>query len=178
MEKRMGDRMKELRRHFGITQEAFAARLKVTRGAIANYEVGRNLPTDAVLELMSREFGVSIQWLRTGQGPMLMTRKPELEAFFNDLLSETEDSFRRRLVSILAELSPKQWEVLEGVARKLTAGAQQPEEKAQPSPEEEAQRAAEAAAQAAYDQIYQQTLAAKKAEAESSASSSGEGNTA
>ncbi len=121
MSKQVGDRLKQLRKHFGLTQEAFAARLKVTRGSIANYEVGRNEPNDALLELMNREFGASAEWLKTGQGQMLATRKKELETFFEDLLAESEDSFRKRLVSMLAELSPKEWELIEAVARKLTA---------------------------------------------------------
>lgn len=64
------DRIKELRRAFDLTQEAFAARIGVKRAAISNYEIGRNIPTDAVVSLICREFNVSERWLRTGEGEM------------------------------------------------------------------------------------------------------------
>ena len=66
----MHDRIKQLRKILGLTQEEFAARIGVKRGAIANYEIGRNEPVDAVVSLICREFNVSETWLRTGDGEM------------------------------------------------------------------------------------------------------------
>ena len=63
-------RVKELRSALKLTQEEFAARLGVRRGAIANYEVGRNPPTDSVKALIYREFSVSPDWLEYGSGEM------------------------------------------------------------------------------------------------------------
>ena len=63
-------RVKELRLALKLTQEEFAARLGVRRGAIANYEVGRNPPTDSVKALIYREFSVSPDWLERGSGEM------------------------------------------------------------------------------------------------------------
>ena len=68
----MNHRIKLLRRHFGLTQQEFADRLGIKRGAIANYEVGRNEPVDSVLSLICREFHVNENWLRTGMGEMLL----------------------------------------------------------------------------------------------------------
>lgn len=66
----MTDRIKLVRKNHGLTQQEFADRLRITRGAIANYEIGRNVPTDAVIALICREFNVSEEWLRTGTGDM------------------------------------------------------------------------------------------------------------
>ena len=66
----MHDRIKQLRKSLGLTQEEFSARIGVKRGAIANYEIGRNEPVDAVVSLICREFNVSETWLRTGEGEM------------------------------------------------------------------------------------------------------------
>lgn len=63
-------RIKAIRKALGLTQEEFAARIGVKRGAIANYEIGRNEPVDAVLSLICREYSVSETWLRTGAGEM------------------------------------------------------------------------------------------------------------
>ena len=64
----MCDRIKMLRKHLGLTQEKFACRLHIKRGAVANYEVGRNIPADSVVSLICREFNVREEWLRTGEG--------------------------------------------------------------------------------------------------------------
>ncbi len=68
----MKERIKKLRKFFDLTQQEFANRLGIKRNTIANYEVGRNTPIDAVLSLICREFGVNEKWLRTGEEPMFI----------------------------------------------------------------------------------------------------------
>lgn len=75
------DRIKALRKELGLTQEKFAKRLSMKRNTIANYEIGRNEPIDAVISLICKEFKVNEEWLRTGEGEMFL--KPEQ----NDLVS-------------------------------------------------------------------------------------------
>ena len=102
----MNERLKELRKKLGLTQQEFADRLKIKRGAIANYEIGRNVPIDAVLSLISREFGVNLEWLRTGDGEM-----------FNAAPSSVLDALAREydlrqkdyvLIEKLVKMSPAQ----------------------------------------------------------------------
>lgn len=64
----MKDRIRKIRRDLDLTQQEFADRIGVKRGAIANYEIGRNVPTDSVVSLICREFGVNEEWLRDGTG--------------------------------------------------------------------------------------------------------------
>lgn len=66
----MNERIKQLRKALDLTQQEFADKLGVKRGAIANYEIGRNEPIDAVIALICREFNVSEVWLRSGEGEM------------------------------------------------------------------------------------------------------------
>lgn len=66
----MKDRLKELRKVLGLTQQEFADRIGIKRAAIANYEAGRNMPLDAIYGLIAREFRASEDWLRYGVGPM------------------------------------------------------------------------------------------------------------
>lgn len=68
----MKDRIKHLRKALGLTQDEFANKLNVKRGAIANYEIGRNEPIDAVISLICREFNVNERWLRFGEGDMFV----------------------------------------------------------------------------------------------------------
>ena len=68
------NRIRQIRRHFDLTQQEFADRIGVKRNTIASYETGRNLPIDSVISLICREFGVSEIWLRTGEGEMMDPR--------------------------------------------------------------------------------------------------------
>ena len=66
----MNERIKKLRRELDLTQQEFADKISVKRGAIANYEIGRNVPSDSVVSLICREFNVNEEWLRNGTGEM------------------------------------------------------------------------------------------------------------
>lgn len=66
----MKERIRKIRRYLDLTQQEFADRLGIKRGAIANYELGRNEPVDSVVSLICREYGVNEEWLRTGTGEM------------------------------------------------------------------------------------------------------------
>ena len=97
-----------MRKSLGLTQQEFADRLNIGRGTLANYEVGRNEPIDAVIALICREFDVNEYWLRTGEGNMFIqkSRGDEIAAFVGDILREPD--FRQRFVSVLARMTPEE----------------------------------------------------------------------
>lgn len=117
----MQNRLKELRKALGMTQQEFADKLNIKRNTIANYEVGRNEPIDAVLALICREFNVSVDWLKHGKGEMFIpvSRDDEIAIFAADIIRDPDDSFRRRLVGVLSQLTSDQWELLADIAEKL-----------------------------------------------------------
>lgn len=137
----LGNRIKQLRKTLGLTQQEFADKLKVSRSNIATYEVGKNNPADAVNNLICREFNVSEQWLRTGEGEMFLakSRADELADFMNDLMRSEPDDIRRRFVTAVSRLSTKELEVLENAALHLVEGMKpstaQPEPLRHPSDE-------------------------------------------
>ncbi|MCL1847561.1 MAG: helix-turn-helix domain-containing protein [Coriobacteriia bacterium] len=53
----------ELRKGSGLTQDALAERLFVTRQAVSRWETGETTPNTETLKLISREFDVSINTL-------------------------------------------------------------------------------------------------------------------
>ena len=116
------ERIKALRKTLGLTQQEFADRVGLKRNSLANYETGRNTPMDAVMKSICREFNVNEDWLRTGEGEMFikLTRDEEMAKLTKQLLNEEEDSFKNRLISVLANLTDQQWEVLAEVAEKLS----------------------------------------------------------
>lgn len=87
----VGSRIKELRNSLDLTQQKFADRLGIQRGAIANYELERNVPIDAVISLICREFNVREAWLRDGTGEMFeqLTEDEDRSRFFGDLSKES-----------------------------------------------------------------------------------------
>ena len=118
----MGERIKELRKFLGLTQQEFAKRLGIKRNTIANYEVGRNDPIDAIVTLICREFGVSEEWLRTGEGEMIIPDEDLLTAFIEKVRAERKDSFKKRFVLNLAALDDFGWGMLERVMENMTKG--------------------------------------------------------
>lgn len=53
-------RIQALREGLGLTREEFAARLGVTRQAVAKWETGQAKPTVTTIEKIANEFGVKI----------------------------------------------------------------------------------------------------------------------
>ena len=62
----MNERIKALRKELKLTQQEFADKLKISRGNIGAYEVGKNAPSDAVISLICKTFRVNENWLRNG----------------------------------------------------------------------------------------------------------------
>lgn len=115
----VGSRIKELRNSLDLTQQKFADRLGIQRGAIANYELERNVPIDAVISLICREFNVREAWLRDGTGEMLEVkpRAEELGELVRKLLADRPESFRSRLITSLLRFEPDspEWQILENI---------------------------------------------------------------
>lgn len=123
----MNQRIKQLRSSLGLTQQAFADKLGIKRGAVANYELGRNEPIDAVIALICKTFDVNEQWLRTGEGEMLVKLTPSEELAVFTAQLQKEDSFRRRFVAALSMLEPEDWLKIQEVAEKLANKTTNPE---------------------------------------------------
>ena len=104
-----------------LTQDSFGKRIGSARNTIANYENGNRVPSNAVVKSICKEFGVNEEWLRTGEGEMLIpkTREEDIAQLTLKLLEDEPDSFRNRLVSVLAKLSEEDWEVLEKISKEL-----------------------------------------------------------
>ena len=115
----MHDRIKELRDALNLTQQEFADRIGVKRSTIAKYEGGWNVPLDAVISMICREFNVSERWLRTGEGEMFqpVSRNEELFAFALSAAKAPPDDVRAQLLSVMARLSTDDWAALARVAR-------------------------------------------------------------
>lgn len=69
----MATRIRVARQRTGMTQHQLAARMHVTRSAVANWEINaRPKPSLAHLVRLALVLGVSFEWLATGRGDMLL----------------------------------------------------------------------------------------------------------
>lgn len=75
----MNERLKLLRKNLKLTQEEFAKKIGIKRNTLANYEIGRNEPIDAVIFSICRVFNVNETWLRDGIGDIFSELIPEDE---------------------------------------------------------------------------------------------------
>lgn len=116
----MPERIRDLRKAIGLTQQDFADRLGVKRNTVALYETGKSGISDGIIKSICREFGVSEQWLRTGEGEMFVprTKNQVITDFMADLVMD-DDSFKKRIIEALAQLDAKDWEELERIALKV-----------------------------------------------------------
>ena len=117
----MGERLKELRKTLGLTLESFGEKVGVGKSSISRLENGTNNLTEQMILDICREFDVNENWLRTGEGEMFikLDREMEIARLTKDLLLEEEDSFKNKVVTALAKLTPEQWKVLSDMAEAL-----------------------------------------------------------
>lgn len=76
----MNERLKELRKILGLTQQEMADKIGVKRNTIATYESGKVDPSIRTIADICEKFDVREEWLRTGEEPMLVELPPEDEA--------------------------------------------------------------------------------------------------
>lgn len=72
------ERLRELRKHFNLSQTEFAERIGVTRSVIKNLELGVVAIKGYMFKLISREFNVNEDWLRNGTGEMFIKAKQDI----------------------------------------------------------------------------------------------------
>lgn len=116
----MNTRIKELRTALHLTLEGFGDRIGVTRAAVSKWENGDRGIADSMVVSICREFGVSEQWLRTGEGEMFeQTRETVLDRLV------AEYSLDKEQVSVIEnflDLSPQERTLFLTQMRKVFGG--------------------------------------------------------
>lgn len=105
----------------GLTQTKIADSLHLTQSHVSGLCSGVKNLSDRTISDICRVFGVSEAWLRDGVGEMYVRRSAneELAILVNDLMSDADESFRKRFVSLLLALPPESWAAIEDFAKKL-----------------------------------------------------------
>lgn len=104
------NRIRLIRKSLELTQEDFSSKIGIKRNTLANYEIGRNIPIDAVLFSIVREFNVNEKWLRTGEGQMFIEAD---NSIIEQLVSTYKlDDVSRKILETFLELTDEQKAVI------------------------------------------------------------------
>lgn len=98
-----------------MTQQVFADEIGVKQNTVAQYEIGRNIPIDTVLNNICKTFNVNREWLEHGTGEMFieMSRDEELSNWVGRVLGHESEAFKRRFLAALSRMDSNGWDALE-----------------------------------------------------------------
>lgn len=111
----MKDRLKDLRKNLGISQEKFAKELGLTKNYISLVENGNRSLSDQSIKVLCSLFNVNEEWLRTGNGEMFIpeTKDEQISKMLADVLKCEDSDFKKRLIMALAKMDESGWDALE-----------------------------------------------------------------
>ena len=117
----MHERIKELRKHLGLTQAEFGDKISMRQTGVAWLESGERKITDRVITTICAVFGVNENWLRAGEGEMFrkLSRQEQIADFVGKALADDSGDFRTQLISVLAALDNVGWYKLEEAAKAI-----------------------------------------------------------
>lgn len=107
-----------------MTQEDFGNKIGVARNTIANYECGRRIPTNAVINSICIIFNVNEEWLKNGFGEMFkeIPEEDETAALLSELLEDNGKTptyeLIKGIIRTYQQLDPKSQNILNGIIEK------------------------------------------------------------
>lgn len=115
LESEICERFGEIRKSLKMKQGDFAKEIKLTQGHVSDIENKRKGVSDRVIEIICLKFNISEPWLRKGSGPMYIefSKDEEISKFVGTVLSQEEESFKKRFIQMLSKLDESDWESLE-----------------------------------------------------------------
>lgn len=99
----VSERLLKARKVLDLTQADFAKPLGIDRGYISTLEHGSRTPSETLLRLIGHEHGISVTWLKTGEGGIFVS--PE-EAIKNLKARYGEQTFQKAVLEMLSNNEP------------------------------------------------------------------------
>lgn len=117
----MNQRIKEVRRSLGLSQEEFGRRLGITKSAVSRIESSSNGASGQTVKSICREFSIDYAWLTTGQGEMFVENDDQITKLIDTVLAG-ENEFARAIFRGFAQFSAEDWQQLHGLIKKFLGG--------------------------------------------------------
>jgi transcriptional regulator with XRE-family HTH domain len=108
MNKTTGGRIKSLRIEKGLNQGEMGKLLGLDQGTVSKMERGENEPTAKTLRFLREIFGVTTDWILTGEGtkhPLPLDTEEEIKEIIDDL--NTNPLFKIRVLSFCYDYKAK-----------------------------------------------------------------------
>lgn len=117
----MNNRIAQLRKNKGWTQDTFAEEMGISKNYVSLIENGKKIPSDRLVSDICREFGVNEKWLRDGTGDMYDVPDDEIASVVSELLEE-DNPFYELIIGIMKTyqgLDDKSQELLKNLGKQL-----------------------------------------------------------
>jgi transcriptional regulator with XRE-family HTH domain len=93
---RINDRIKKIRITLGISQREFSKRIYISQSFYGDIELGKQKANDRILHLVSTQFNVTKEWLKSGKGEMFSSPPPDVKLerlieIYNNLDEQLQD---------------------------------------------------------------------------------------
>ena len=128
----INDRVRVVRESEGLTRAQFAARLGVSASEITNVEFAKikNMASkESLFRSIATEFGVSLDWIKTGEGSMYgPDPRDEISMAFGELAAR-HDPVIDGFVQFLRSRTPEQLELIAQQLKDCVACIQAAEDK-------------------------------------------------
>lgn len=111
----IGDRVLQIRKENKLTQDDFAKKIKLSKNFVWMLEKGERVPSDRTISDICREFSISEEWLKTGNGDMYIIPIEEEALIISELIEKDSPVYDlvKSIIKIYKDLDVKSQEVLE-----------------------------------------------------------------
>lgn len=108
----LGERIKELRKSYNLSQVDFGKRIGVSGATISTSESGKTTPDEQTIRAICSEFNINRDWLVDGVGERDVQRP---------LLPELIHNLRKypRALEVLAAMRPEEWRAFNDVLERV-----------------------------------------------------------
>ena len=122
------DRLKLIRTTLNLSQREFSKRIFISQSLYADIEIGNVEPKERYINLISTQFNVNLNWIKTGTGEMFYKPPPDQRLeYLIDLFSQLNPNFQdivlehlKNLLKVQKEI--KDWIFVESSLRKADDG--------------------------------------------------------
>lgn len=102
------ERIKELRKHLGMTQVEFGRKIGIVQGHMTGLETGGKTITAKTFKVICATYGVSEEWLKTGKGQMFAKNPAQKVNRIIGMFDELDSVYQDYMLIQLKKLSTLQ----------------------------------------------------------------------
>ncbi len=100
------EKLRFIRKYKNLTQSELADAIGVSRGNVANLELGNAKPTPVIINCLSLMYGLEKEWLTNDECDLsqLMTEKKTLDKVIAEKYDELDDKYKKFVYNQILQL--------------------------------------------------------------------------